>query len=60
MTGDDYYLKAIAGARKSDKTLMSTALTRAVQMDGTIRDRAKADLEFRKMWKSPEFNAAIK
>ncbi|MCX6352519.1 MAG: hypothetical protein NTX03_11765 [Bacteroidetes bacterium] len=60
MTADDYYLKAIAGARKQDKTLMSTALTRAVQMDGTIRDRAKADLEFRKMWKSPEFNAAVK
>ena len=57
---EDFYLKAIIGARKQDKTLMSTALTRAVQMDPSLRDRAKNDLEFMKYWTAPEFTNAIK
>ena len=57
---EDFYLKAIIGARKNDKTLMSTAITRAIQMDPSMRDKAKNDLEFMKFWKSPEFMNAVK
>lgn len=57
---EDFYLRAIIGARKNDKTLMTTALTRAVQMDTTIRDRAKDDLEFRNFWETAEFQNALR
>ncbi len=57
---DEYYLKAIIGARKNDKTLMTTALTRAISMDPSLRDKAKNDLEFNKFWKSSEFMNAVK
>ena len=39
---------------------MSTAITRAIQMDPSMRDKAKNDLEFMKFWKSPEFMNAVK
>lgn len=57
---EDFYLRAIIGARKNDKTLMTTALTRAVQMDATLRDRAKDDLEFRNFWETAEFQNALR
>jgi hypothetical protein len=59
-SANDYYLRAIIGARKGDKDLMTTSLTRAIQMDPTLRDRAKEDLEFRKYMNTPEFANAIR
>ena len=59
-TADVFYLKAIVYARQKDKDDMNTALTRAIQMDPSIRDRAKNDLEFRKYAKTPEFQNVIK
>jgi tetratricopeptide (TPR) repeat protein len=57
---DVYYLRAIVGARKGDKDLMTTSLTRAVTMDSTLHDMAKTDLEFRKYVNTQEFKNAIR
>jgi hypothetical protein len=57
---EDFYLRAVIGARKNDKTLMTTALTRAAQMDPSLRDRAKNDLEFSKFWDNAEFQNALR
>jgi tetratricopeptide (TPR) repeat protein len=59
-TADVFYLRAIIAARKGDKDLMTTSLTRAIQMDQTLRDMAKDDLEFRNYKKTPEFQNAIR
>jgi tetratricopeptide (TPR) repeat protein len=59
-TADVYYLRAIVGARKGDKDMMTTSLTRAVQMDPSIRERAKDDMEFRKYNKTSEFTNSIR
>ncbi len=59
-TADVYYLKAIVYARQKDKDDMTTALTRAIQMNPAIKDRAKGDLEFRKYANTPEFQNIVK
>ncbi len=59
-TADVYYLKAIVGARNGDKDLMTTALTRAVTMDASIKEKALKDLEFRKHNNTAYFKQAIK
>jgi Flp pilus assembly protein TadD len=59
-TADVYYLRAIIGARSGDKELMTTSLTRAVQMDASLRDLAKEDLEFRKYNTTSEFTNSIR
>jgi tetratricopeptide (TPR) repeat protein len=59
-TGWDFYLRAIIGARKGDKSLVTTSLTRAISMDSKFRDMAKNDLEFRKYFDDPEFKNAIR
>jgi len=59
-TADVYYLKAIIYARQKDKDDMTTALTRAIQMNPAIKDRAKGDLEFRKYAETPEFQSIVK
>ncbi len=59
-SADDFYLRAIVGARMKDVDLMTTSLTRAIKLDASIRDRAKDDLEFRHYWDKQEFQNAIK
>jgi tetratricopeptide (TPR) repeat protein len=59
-SADDFYLRAIAGARMKDIDMMSTSLTRAVKLDSSIRQRAKEDLEFRNYWDKAEFENAIR
>lgn len=59
-TADVFYLRAIVAARKADKDLMTTSLTRAVQLDPSIRERAKDDLEFKKYLSTAEFTNAIR
>jgi tetratricopeptide (TPR) repeat protein len=57
---DDFYLRAVVGARTNDLELVTTSLTRAVQLNGNLRDVAKKDLEFRAFWTKDEFTNAIK
>ncbi|MDZ4838548.1 MAG: hypothetical protein SGJ04_00935 [Bacteroidota bacterium] len=57
---EDFYLRAVVAARKGDKDLMNTSLTRAVSMNPALHDVAKEDLEFRKYVNSAEFRNAIK
>jgi hypothetical protein len=59
-SADDFYLRAIIGARTEDLELMSTSLTRAVKLDESVRERAKKDFEFRKYWDKAEFTNAIR
>ena len=55
-----YYVMAIAGARASDASTMTVNLKKACELDGNMKEKARKDLEFRKMWSSPEFKAATK
>lgn len=57
---EDYYLRAIIAARKGDKDMMNTSLTRAVSMDSKMHDTALNDLEFRSYKNSAEFRNAIR
>lgn len=59
-SADDFYLRAIIGARTKDVDLMTTSLTRAIKLDASIRQRAKEDYEFKNYWDKPEFLNAIK
>jgi tetratricopeptide (TPR) repeat protein len=60
LTWESYYLRAIAGARSSNQDLMTTNLTRAIQLNADARNRAKDDVEFIKFWSNPAFQAAIR
>lgn len=60
MTWECYYLRAIVGARTSNQDLMTTNLTRAIQLDANVRNMAKEDVEFIKFWSNPAFQGAIR
>jgi Flp pilus assembly protein TadD/outer membrane protein OmpA-like peptidoglycan-associated protein len=60
LTWMHYYLRAIVGARTSNQDLMTTNLTRAVQMNPSVREMAKNDMEFFKFWSNPAFQGAIR
>jgi tetratricopeptide (TPR) repeat protein/outer membrane protein OmpA-like peptidoglycan-associated protein len=60
LTWIHYYLRAIVGARTANQDLMTTNLTRAIQMDASVRERAKNDYEFAKFWSNPAFQGAIR
>lgn len=55
-----YYIRAIAGARTSNQDVMTTNLTRAVQLNADLRNKAKNDVEFISYWSNPAFQAAIR
>lgn len=59
-SADDFYLRAIVGARTNDLELVTTSLTRAVQLNADLREAAKKDLEFRSFWSKDEFTNSIK
>jgi hypothetical protein len=60
MTWECYYLRAIIGARTSNQDLMTTNITRAIQINAEARTRAKDDVEFIKFWANPAFQGAIR
>jgi hypothetical protein len=55
-----YYLRAIAGSRMSNQDVVTTNLTRAVQMNADVRTLAKEDVEFLKFWNNPAFEGSIR
>jgi len=55
----NYYLLAVLGARSSDSNLMLQNLKRAAQLDGSLGNKAKGDLEFRNYKSSAEFGTAV-
>lgn len=60
MTWDLYYLRAIAGARLNKADVVTTNLTRAVQLNANVRAMAKDDVEFIKYFGNPEFEGSIR
>lgn len=60
MTWECYYIRAIAGARMSNQDVMNTNLTRAIQMNAELREKAKRDVEFMSYWSNPAFQGAIR
>jgi tetratricopeptide (TPR) repeat protein len=54
-----YYVLAIAGAKSKDPSLMTVNLRKACQIDSSLKDKARKDLEFRNYWNNTEFKAAI-
>jgi Flp pilus assembly protein TadD len=60
MTWECYYLRAIIGARSANQDLMTTNLTRAIQINANVRNMAKEDVEFIKYWSNPAFQGAIR
>lgn len=60
LTWNCYYLRAIIGARTNNQDMMSTNLTRSVQLNAEVRAMAKDDVEFIKFWSNPIFQSAIR
>jgi tetratricopeptide (TPR) repeat protein len=60
MTWECYYVRAIAGARMANQDVMNTNLTRSIQLNAELRNKAKNDVEFIKYWSNPAFQAAIR
>lgn len=60
MTWDCYYLRAICGARAGNADQTAANLTRAVQLNSSVRAMAKEDVEFIKMWGTPAFDGSIR
>ena len=55
-----YYLYAVLGARTNNLEMVTTNLTRSIQLDPSMRDMAKEDLEFRRVNDRAEFKNAIR
>lgn len=58
--GNYYYLYAILGARTNNLETVTSYLTRAIQLDGSLREKAASDMEFRKVRENEEFKNAIR
>jgi Tfp pilus assembly protein PilF/outer membrane protein OmpA-like peptidoglycan-associated protein len=55
-----HYLMAVAGARKSNLTMMTDNLKKACQLDAAYKAQAKEDREFLKYFDNADFQNAIK
>jgi tetratricopeptide (TPR) repeat protein len=55
-----YYLRAVASARANNSDETAANLTRSIQLNADVRNMAKEDVEFMKMWINPAFQGAIK
>ena len=55
-----YYLLAIAAARTNDSSLLWENLTKAVNMNSSLKARAAGDREFIRYFNVPEFQAIVK
>lgn len=60
LTWEHYYLRAICGARMNSQDVCTTNLAQAVSKNGSVRNMAKDDVEFRKFFSNPLFEAAIR
>lgn len=57
---DHFYLRAIVAARNDNTELMTTSLTRAVELKEDYRSKAKNDIEFRDYHGTPKFKNALR
>ena len=55
-----YYVLAIAAARTNDTKLLWENLTKAVNMNASLKIKAAGDREFIRYFKVPEFQAIVK
>jgi tetratricopeptide (TPR) repeat protein len=55
-----YYLRAIAAARTSNLEDVAANLTKAVSINSDVRNLAKSDVEFLKLFSNPLFQGAIR
>ncbi|MFN7707338.1 MAG: hypothetical protein ACK5QE_01590 [Sphingobacteriia bacterium] len=53
-----YYVLALLGARTADTNVMILNLKRAVQIDPSLGEKARKDLEFRKFFDDEQFRSA--
>lgn len=58
-TANAYYLRAIAAARTNSTNNAVLNLKEAVKKDGSLKVKAKADLEFRNLRENAEFKAIV-
>jgi len=58
-TAAGYYLKAVAGARSGNVSVMVNNLKSAVAKDASLKDKAKKDMEFAKFKDNAEFSSVI-
>ena len=59
-TADTYYLKALIGARSSNKDQVISSLTKAIQADKSYAKKAACDIEFAKYLIDSDFLAIVK
>ena len=57
--GLKYYLKAIVGARTKDTDLVFSGLRKAIELDGTYKQKAATDMEFAKLFADDTFKSII-
>ena len=57
--GFKYYLKAIVGARTAQNDMMFESLGKACELDASLKDLAKTDLEFGKFFEDASFKAIV-
>lgn len=55
-----YYLYSVLGARTNNLEMATTNLTRSIQLDSSMRERAKTDLEYRRIRDRAEFQNALR
>jgi tetratricopeptide (TPR) repeat protein len=60
LTWEHYYLRAICGARMNNQDVCTTNIAQAVAKNASARNMAKDDVEFRKFFNNPLFEAAIR
>ena len=60
LTWDCFYLRAVAGARTNNADIVTSNLTRAVQLKADVRQMAKEDVEFIKFFGNTAFEGAIR
>lgn len=60
ISADDYYLRAIAFARKSEPEEMGASLSLALKEDKSLADKATNDMEFYSYWDNKDFTSVIK
>ena len=58
-TAEGYYLKALVGARTSNKDMIVNNLKPACDKDSALKDKAAGDAEFMDYWDDDQFKAAI-
>lgn len=60
ISADDYYLRAIAFARKSDPEEMGASLSLAIKEDKSLSQKATNDMEFYSYWSNKDFTSVLK